>query len=367
MEDVKGQIFENMIGSQEAFLNVANQLEGKSGMMPMEEFLDKMQKGKFLAKDFLPLLGKYFSTVANAGGKLEKRLNSNETAMMRLKTVWTSFQNEVFMGGFGEALTRTFNALAFSLKNNEQLAKSLGGVFGGLVDGFIYFYGTIHDYSILAWDAINTEFLTPLKEAIPILNEVGAKDAAWLAGWIIAAGIFKNIAGFLGSIVAALIKIPKLLPAALPGVEAATAGAAGGASVGAGTAAAGVGVGATMSRLLGFGPLAGAAGQGYIFHNLVQDYFVPWQKSVVDSMFGGNKLRTDLRPSLQGSVSAPTMETYPYSPMMRGMPYIPGSVNKPMEPQELKIKVIPNDTKFSEVIRLEIEANNNKVYNQLTD
>ncbi len=367
MEDVKGQIFENMIGSQEAFLSVANQLEGKSGMMPMEEFLDKMQKGKFLAKDFLPLLGKYFSTVANAGGKLEKRLNSNETAMMRLKTVWTSFQNEVFMGGFGEALTRTFNTLAFSLKNNEQLAKTLGGVFGGLVDGFIYFYGTIHDYSILAWHAINTEFLTPLKDAIPILNEVGAKDAAWLAGWIVAAGIFKNIAGFLGSIVAALIKIPKLLPAALPGVEAATAGAAGGAGVGAGTAAAGVGVGATMSRLLGFGPLAGAAGQGYFFHNFVQDYFVPWQKSVVDSMFGGNKLRTDLRPSLQGSVSTPNMETYPYSPMMRGMPYIPGSVNKPMEPQELKIKVIPNDTKFSEVIRLEIEANNNKVYNQLTD
>ena len=145
MEDVKGQIFENMIGSQEAFLSVANQLEGKSGMMPMEEFLDKMQKGKFLAKDFLPLLGKYFSTIANAGGKLEKRLNSNETAMMRIKNTWTSFQNELFMGGFGEALTRTFNALSFSLKNNEQLAKSLGGVFGGLVDGFIYFYGTIHD------------------------------------------------------------------------------------------------------------------------------------------------------------------------------------------------------------------------------
>ncbi|ULG01835.1 hypothetical protein phiA047_0104 [Aeromonas phage phiA047] len=365
MEEVKNQIGEQMPGALELFKKAASEFTGKELTTP--EFFKMMEKGELLAQDILPLMGKMMSEAAKKGGALEKMLNSNGVAMRRLQQTWTSFQNEIFMGGFGEALTRTFNALSFSLKNNEQLAKSLGSVFGGLVDGFIYFYGTIHDYSILAWHAINTEFLTPLKDAIPILNEVGAKDAAWLAGWVVAAGIFKNIAGFLGSIVAALIKIPKLLPAALPGVEAATAGAAGGAGVGAGTAAAGVGVGATMSRLLGFGPLAGAAGQGYFFHNFVQDYFVPWQKSVIDSMFGENKLRTDLRPSLQGTVSTPSMETYPYSPMMRGMPYIPGSVNKPMEPQELKIKVIPNDTKFSEVIKLEIEANNKQIYNQLTD
>ena len=326
----------------------------------MEEFLDKMQKGKFLAKDFLPLLGKYFSTVANAGGKLEKRLNSNETAMMRLKTVWTSFQNEVFMGGFGEALTRTFNTLAFSLKNNEQLAKTLGGVFGGLVDGFIYFYGTIHDYSILAWDAINTEFLTPLKEAIPILNEVGAKDAAWLAGWIVAAGIFKNIAGFLGSIVAALIKIPKLLPAALPGVEAATAGAAGGA---------GGGLFSSLgSALYGF-----FAAKDFPLFPLTS--YVDREKELGLSP-GSLKHSPGLRDVLAewGISAAPdysipaalVQQPMPFSPLRAGA-YIPGSVNKPMEPQELKIKVIPNDTKFSEVIRLEIEANNNKVYNQLTD
>lgn len=355
-----------MPGAMDAFVKAAREAF-KDENIGTPELFKLMEGGKLLSKDILPLVGKYMSEAAKKGGALEKMLNSNGVAMRRLQQTWTSFQNEIFTGGFGEALTRTFNTLAFSLKNNEQLAKSLGGVFGGLVDGFIYFYGTIHDYSILAWHAINTEFLTPLKDAIPILNEVGAKDAAWLAGWIVAAGLFKNIAGFLGSIVAALIKIPKLLPAALPGVEAATAGAAGGAGVGAGTAAAGVGVGATMSRLLGFGPLAGAAGQGYFFHNFVQDYFVPWQKSVVDSMFGENKLRTDLRPSLQGTVSAPSMETYPYSPMMRGMPYIPGSVNKPIDPQEFKIKVITNDTKFSEIIKLEIEANNKQIYNQLTD
>ena len=328
-----------------------------------KELFKLMKDGKLLAKDILPLVGKYMSEAARKGGALEKMLNSNGVAMRRLQQTWTSFQNEIFMGGFGEALTRTFNTLAFALKNNEQLAKSLGGVFGGLVDGFIYFYGTIHDYSILAWDAINTEFLTPLKEAIPILNEVGAKDAAWLAGWIIAAGIFKNIAGFLGSIVAALIKIPKLLPAALPGVEAATAGAAGGAS------AAGGGLFSSLgSALYGF-----FAAKDFPLFPLTS--YVDREKELGLSP-GSLKHRPGLRDVLAewGISASPdysipaalVQQPMPFSPLRAGA-YIPGSVNKPMEPQELKIKVIPNDTKFSEVIRLEIEANNNKVYNQLTD
>lgn len=360
MEEVKNQIGEQMPGALELFKKAASEFTGKELTTP--EFFKMMEKGELLAQDILPLMGKRLSEAAKKGGALEKMLNSNGVAMRRLQQTWTNFQNEIFMGGFGEALSRTFNTLSFALKNNEQMAKSLGGVFGGLVDGFVYFYATVHDYSILAWHAINTELLTPLKEAIPILNEVGGKDAAWLVGWVIAAGLFKNIAGFLATIVGALTKIPKLLPAALPGVEAATAG-----GVGAGTVAAGAGAGATAGRLLGMGPLAGAAGQGYIFHNFIQDYIVPLQQSLYGSLFSEKKLRTDMRPSLQGLAVGNTMETYPYSPMMKGMPYIPNSVNKPMEPQELKIKVIPNDTKFSEVIRLEIEANNNKVYNQLTD
>ena len=359
-EDVKGQIFENLIGSRDAFLSVANQLEGKKGQMDYEVFLKKMENGLLNSKDFLPLLGDYWKKQAREGGKLEKRLAGNETAMQRLQTTWINFQDSVFKGGFGEALTRTFNALAFSLKNNEQLAKSLGGVFGGLVDGFIYFYGTIHDYSILAWHAINTEFLTPLKEAIPILNEVGAKDAAWLAGWIVAAGIFKNIAGFLGSIVAALIKIPKLLPAALPGVGAATAGTA---------SAAGGGLFSSLgSALYGF-----FAAKDFPLFPLTS--YVDREKELGLSP-GSLKHSPGLRDVLAewGISTSPdysipaalVQQPMPFSPLRAGA-YIPGSVNKPMEPQELKIKVIPNDTKFSEVIRLEIEANNNKVYNQLTD
>lgn len=357
-EEVKNQIGEQLPGALDLFRKAASEFSGKELTTP--EFFKMMEKGELLAQDILPLMGKMMSEAAKKGGALEKMLNSNGVAMRRLQQTWTSFQNEIFMGGFGEALTRTFNTLAFALKNNEQLAKSLGGVFGGLVDGFIYFYGTIHDYSILAWHAINTKFLTPLKDAIPILNEVGAKDAAWLAGWIVAAGIFKNIAGFLGSIVAALIKIPKLLPAALPGVEAATAGA---------SSAAGGGLFSSLgSALYGF-----FAAKDFPLFPLTS--YVDREKELGLSP-GSLKHSPGLRDVLAewGISTSPdysvpntlVQQPMPFSPLRAGA-YIPGSVNKPMEPQELKIKVIPNDTKFSEVIRLEIEANNNKVYNQLTD
>ena len=355
-----------MPGALELFKKAASEFSGKELTTP--EFFKMMEKGELLAQDILPLMGKMMSEAAKKGGALEKMLNSNGVAMRRLQQTWTSFQNEIFMGGFGEALTRTFNTLAFALKNNEQLAKSLGGVFGGLVDGFIYFYGTIHDYSILAWHAINTEFLTPLKEAIPILNEVGAEDAAWLVGWVAAAALFKGIAGSLAKIAGSLTRIKKLLPGAMGGVAAAEGG-----SVAAGTA------GGAAAGMLKSGLRGGIVGA--LLYPVVEP-IMDW--AIGDTEFGKKaktitsmdqwgealapSLRTDMRPSLQGL--APTnnvMETYPYSPMMRGMPYIPGSVNKPMEPQELKIKVIPNDTKFSEVIKLEIEANNKQIYNQLTD
>lgn len=367
MEEVKNQIGEQMPGALELFKKAASEFTGKELTTP--EFFKMMEKGELLAQDILPLMGKRMSEAAKKGGALEKMLNSNGVAMRRLQQTWTNFQNEIFIGGFGEALSRTFNTLSFALKNNEQMAKSLGGVFGGLVDGFVYFYATVHDYSILAWDAIDKEFLTPLKEAIPLLNEIGGKDAAWLVGWIAAAAMFKGIAGTLAKIVGSLISMKKLLPAIMGG----TATATGGGSVAAGAAGGGV------AGLLKGGLRGGI--YGALMYPVV-DSVMEWM--IGDTEFGKKaksitsmdqwgaalapSLRTDMRPSLQGLIPTNNMmETYPYSPMMKGMPYIPNSVNKPTETMDLRVKVIPDGTKFSEIIRLEIEDSNNKVLNQLSD
>ncbi len=50
-----------------------------------KELFKLMKDGKLLAKDILPLVGKYMSEAARKGGALEKMLNSNGVAMRRLQ------------------------------------------------------------------------------------------------------------------------------------------------------------------------------------------------------------------------------------------------------------------------------------------
>lgn len=317
-----------------------------------KELFKLMEDGKLLAKDILPLVGKYMSEAAKKGGALDKMLKSNQVAMQRLSMTWQNFQNVIFMSGFGEALTRTFNSLAFALKNNEGAAKAIGIALGGLVDGFMYFGGTVHDVSLLTYHYLNKYILDPLTQLIPALKEIEGSWVAQAAGVLIAASAFAKLSGFLWSIVKALKMIPKLLPAAT-----AAGGAAAAATGGAGAATAG-------AARFGATPVAMGAGSLYLFHNFVQDYFVPWQKSVVDSIFGAPTMRTDMRPSLQSSVSgirvpstlAPTSGP---SPLMN------------QSQQNITVKVVPDGTKFADAVKVEVDAGTsnfgNTLINLMTD
>ena len=297
-----------------------------------KELFKLMEDGKLLAKDILPLVGKYMSEAAKKGGALDKMLKSNQVAMQRLSMTWQNFQNVIFMSGFGEALTRTFNSLAFALKNNEGAAKAIGIALGGLVDGFMYFGGTVHDVSLLTYHYLNKYILDPLTQLIPALKEIEGSWVAQAAGVMIAASAFAKLSGFLWSIVKALKMIPKLLPAAT---------AAGGAT-----------------------PVAMGAGSLYLFHNFVQDYFVPWQKSVVDSIFGVPTMRTDMRPSLQSSVSGIRVPST-LAPMSGSSPLMNQSS------QNITVKVVPDGTKFADAVKVEVEAGTsnfgNTLINLMTD
>ena len=340
MEEVKNQIGEQLPGALDLFRKAASEFSGKELTTP--EFFKMMEKGELLAQDILPLMGKMMSEASKKGGALEKMLNSNGVAMRRLTQTWTNFQNIIFMSGFGEALTRTFNSLAFALKNNEGAAKAIGVALGGLVDGFMYFGGIVHDVSLLTYHYLNKYILDPLTQLIPALKEIEGGWVAQAAGVLIAATAFAKLSGFLWSIVKALKLIPKLLPAATGVGGAAIAGGAGAAA------------GATSLAV----PAAMAAGQGYLFHNFVQEYFVPWQKSVVDSIFGAPTLRSDMRPSLQSSVSGIRMPIS--SPMM--------STPSPMlnqQPQSINIKVVPDGTKFADAVKVEVAEGNANLGNTL--
>jgi hypothetical protein len=138
MEEVKNQIGEALPGALSLFVDAASEFSGKQLTTP--EFFKMMENGELLAKDILPLMGKRMSIAANKGGALEKSLAGNQTAMNRLTTEWKFFQEIIFNSGFGEALTRTFNSLAFALKNNDGAAKAIGITLGGLIDGVIFFW-----------------------------------------------------------------------------------------------------------------------------------------------------------------------------------------------------------------------------------
>lgn len=311
-----------------------------------KELFKLMEDGKLLAKDILPLVGKYMSEAAKKGGALDKMLKSNQVAMQRLSMTWQNFQNTIFISGFGEALTRTFNSLAFALKNNEGAAKSIGVVLGGLVDGFMYFGGAVHDVSLLTYHYLNKYIVDPLTQLVPALKEIEGSWVAQAAGVLIAASSFAKLSGFLWSIVKALKMIPKLLPAAT--------------AVGGAAAAATGGTGAAVAGAARFGaiPIAMGAAQGYVFHNFVQDYFVPWQKSIVDSIFGAPTMRTDMRPSLQSSVSGIRVPSA-LAPMSSPSPLM----NK--QPQNINIRVVPDGTKFADAVKVEVDAGTSNFGNTL--
>lgn len=311
-----------------------------------KELFKLMEDGKLLAKDILPLVGKYMSEAAKKGGALDKMLKSNQVAMQRLSMTWQNFQNTIFISGFGEALTRTFNSLAFALKNNEGAAKSIGVVLGGLVDGFMYFGGTVHDVSLLTYHYLNKYIVDPLTQLVPVLKEIEGSWVAQAAGVLIAASAFAKLSGFLWSIVKALKMIPKLLPAAT--------------AVGGAAAAATGGTGAVVAGAARFGatPIAMGAAQGYVFHNFVQDYFVPWQKSIVDSIFGVPAMRTDMRPSLQSSVSGVRVPSG-----MSSMSTPSPLMNQ--QPQNINIKVVPDGTKFADAVKVEVDAGTSNFGNTL--
>ena len=344
MEEVKNQIGEALPGALSLFVDAASEFSGKQLTTP--EFFKMMEKGELLAKDILPLMGKRMSIAANKGGALEKSLAGNQTAMNRLTTEWKFFQEIIFNSGFGEALTRTFNNLSFALKNNDSAAKAIGITLGGLVDGFMYFGGTVHDVSLLTYHYLNKYILDPLTQLIPALKEIEGSWVAQAAGVLIAASAFAKLSGFLWSIVKALKMIPKLLPAAT-----AVGGAAAAATGGAGAATAG-------AARFGATPVAMGAGSFYLFHNFVQDYFVPWQKSVVDSIFGAPTMRTDMRPSLQSSVSGIRVPSV-LAPMSGPSPLMNQS------PQTINVKVVPDGTKFADAVKVEVDAGTSNFGNTL--
>lgn len=216
---------EQIPGAMDAFVKAAREAF-KDENIGTKELFKLMEDGKLLAKDILPLVGKHMSEAAKKGGALEKMLHGNMVAMNRLRQTWQNFQNAIFMGGFGEALTKWFNQLAAILKDNTGFAKSFGAGLGAVMDQILDKVTMLYDYVLIFWLEFKYYILDQipegLKNQIADWTALGIAILAILAPIKILYKVLKSIFG-LGSLGGALglsgaAKDSKTIAGALGGV-----------------------------------------------------------------------------------------------------------------------------------------------------
>lgn len=330
-----------------------------------KELFKLMKDGKLLAKDILPLVGKYMSEAARKGGALNKMLQSNRVSMQRLSSTWQNFQNEIFMGGFGEALTRTFNSLAFALKNNEGAAKAIGVALGGLIKGFMYFGGVVHDVSLLTYHYLDKYIMSPLTEMVPLLKEISGSWVAQAAGVLIAASAFAKLAGFLWSVVKALTGISKLLPGAIKAIDLLKQTGPGITKTPPVPPAAGGGLGAILSGLLT--PVYGLfASKDFPLFPLSSSADREKERGLPAGSLGGMPGLRDV--FAEWGISTPSVGNQSYYQMSSPRTGTNGGASAPMmnqQPVTLNVKVVPDGTKFSDAVKVEVEQGNQSFGNVL--
>lgn len=147
-EELKQQLAEALPGSFQIFLEAVREFN-KDSSITEEQMFKMMKDGKLLAKDILPLVGKYFSRDAREGGALAKQMESNRVAMARLNQTWFYFLNTIFDSGFGRELTEIFNLLSDTMKQNTSTARTMGEFFGGMLKQAKNMFIQIHDWIII--------------------------------------------------------------------------------------------------------------------------------------------------------------------------------------------------------------------------
>lgn len=223
-EELKQQLAEALPGSFQIFLEAVREFN-KDSSITEEQMFKMMKDGKLLAKDILPLVGKYFSRDAREGGALAKQMESNRVAMSRLNQTWFYFLNTIFDSGFGRELTEIFNLLSDTMKQNTSTARTMGEFFGGMLKEAKNMFIQIHDWIII----IHAMLLYYTEDIRKMFKETfGDPLDAELAGRIVSffliVGFLKKTLGFLLGILGAIRAIKKV---------GGLAGALGGAAIGA--------------------------------------------------------------------------------------------------------------------------------------
>lgn len=209
-EELKQQLSEALPGAFQIFIKAAQEFN-KDSTIDEKKLFKLMKDGKLLAKDILPLVGKYFAEDARQGGALDKQLQSIRVATARLNQSWLNLLNNIFKGGFGQELTEIFNLLSATLDQNSENAETMGKFFGGMLEQAKRMFIQIHDWIII----IHAMLLYYTEDIRKMFKETfGDSLDAELAGRIVSlfllVGFLKKTLGFLLGILGVIRSIKKL-------------------------------------------------------------------------------------------------------------------------------------------------------------
>ncbi|HAT6804351.1 TPA: tape measure protein [Citrobacter freundii] len=156
-EELKGQLAEGLPGAVGMFTKALNAMKGTTNLTDADLF-KMMEDGKLFAKDILPYVAEEMKKTARTGGALDKAVKSNAASMVRMKTASQNAMNALFMSGFGDALTRTFDTLSDILNNNTGAFETFGSVAGGVLDGFTTGLETVQNTFVLLQAVLQAHF-----------------------------------------------------------------------------------------------------------------------------------------------------------------------------------------------------------------
>lgn len=123
-EELRRQLAESIPGSVQIFSKALGVTDA--------QLFEMMQKGELLSEDILPKVAAEYAAAARAGGALDKRLDSADTIMGRMRTRWQLFVKAMGDAGFNKALKYFFETMDAIAKIMIPLASVVGGFFQGL-------------------------------------------------------------------------------------------------------------------------------------------------------------------------------------------------------------------------------------------
>lgn len=122
-EEFRGQLAEQIAGAGGVFYKAA-------GMTPAE-FNKAMENGKLVPSELLPKVAKEFKKAANQGGAFDEMLKNSSKRLQLFQNAAADWKDEIFKGGFGDALNWVFDGFAKILANTKPLARAIGSVLKG--------------------------------------------------------------------------------------------------------------------------------------------------------------------------------------------------------------------------------------------